>query len=83
VDDVVNLMDGASRDLELERLRTVVADNILTAEVRLNGLGGIDPARLDRSIDQIAEGFKFHRRPTASDIFDDSFLPPVGGRLIN
>jgi NitT/TauT family transport system substrate-binding protein len=83
VDDVVNLMDGASRDLELERLRTVISDNILTAEVRLNGLGGIDPARFDRSIGQIAEDFKFHKRPRASDIFDDSFLPPVGGRLIN
>jgi NitT/TauT family transport system substrate-binding protein len=83
VDDVVNLMDGASRDLELERLRTVISDNILTTEVRLNGLGGIDPARFDRSIGQIAEDFKFHKRPRASDIFDDSFLPPVGGRLIN
>ncbi|WP_409190794.1 hypothetical protein [Bradyrhizobium sp. RDM4] len=27
--------------------------------------------------------FKFSRRPTASDIFDDRFLPPLEGRLIN
>jgi NitT/TauT family transport system substrate-binding protein len=83
VDDVVGLMDGASRELELDRLRTVVADNILTGEVKRNGIGGIDPARLERSIDQIGEDFKFHKRPAAADIFDDSFLPPVGGRLIN
>jgi len=83
VDDVVGLMDGASRDLELERLRTVIFDNILTGEVKRNGLGGIDPARFERAIDQIAEDFKFHKRPTATDIFDASFLPPVGGRLIN
>jgi len=83
VDDVVARMEGGSRDLELERLRTVIADNILTAEVRRNGLGGVDTARLERSIDQVGEDFKFHKRPSAADIFDDSFLPPVGGRLIN
>jgi NitT/TauT family transport system substrate-binding protein len=83
VDEVVSRMDGGSAELELERLRTVISDNILTGEVKRNGLGGIDPARLDRSIDQIAEDFAFHRRPSASDIFDDTFLPPPGGRLVN
>jgi NitT/TauT family transport system substrate-binding protein len=83
VDDVVSQMDGGLRDLELERLRTVIADNILSGEVQRNGIGGIDPARLNRSIDQIGEDFKFHKRPTPSDIFDDSFLPPLNGRLIN
>jgi NitT/TauT family transport system substrate-binding protein len=83
VDDVVNLMDGGLRDLELDRLRTVIPDNILTGEVKRDGIGGVDPARLDRSIDQIAEDFKFRKKPSAGDIFDDGFLPPVGGRLIN
>jgi NitT/TauT family transport system substrate-binding protein len=83
VDEVVSRMDGGLRDLELERLNTVISDNILTGEVRRNGLGGVDPARLERSIDQVGEDFKLHKRPTASDIFDDRFLPPVGGRLIN
>ena len=83
VTEVVNRMDGGSRDLELERLRAVLRDNILTGEVRRNGIGGIDAARFERSIDQIAEGFKFRKRPAAADIFDDQFLPPVNGRLIN
>jgi len=83
VDDVVSLMDGASRELELERLRTVITDNILTGEVKRHGLGGIDPARLERSIGQIAEDYNFRKRPTADDVFDGGFLPPVGGRLIN
>ena len=51
--------------------------------MKRNGIGGIDPARFDRSIDQIAEDFKFQKRPSATDIFDDTFLPPLGGRLIN
>jgi NitT/TauT family transport system substrate-binding protein len=83
VDDVLRRMDDGSRDLELERLRTVLSDNILTGEVKRNGLGGIDRARFERSIDQIAEEHKFRKRPSSADIFDDSFLPPVVGRLIN
>jgi NitT/TauT family transport system substrate-binding protein len=83
VDAVVSRMEGGSRDLELERLRAVIRDNILTGEVKHGGVGGIDPARFERSIDQLAENFKFRKRPSAADIFDDSFLPPLGGRLIN
>lgn len=48
-----------------------------------NALGGLDPACLERSIDQIAEDFKFRKRPAAGDIFDGRFLPPVESRLIN
>jgi NitT/TauT family transport system substrate-binding protein len=82
-DEVVSRMDSGSRELELERLRTIIRDNILTGEVKRSGIGGIDPARFERSIDQLAEDFKFRKRPAAADIFDDSFLPPLGGRLIN
>jgi NitT/TauT family transport system substrate-binding protein len=83
VDEVLSRMEGGSKDLELERLRSVISNNILTGEVKRNGIGGIDPARLERSIDQVAEDFKFQKRPSAADIFDNSFLPPLGGRLIN
>lgn len=68
---------------QLERLRTALADNILTDEVRRNGLGGVDPARLERSIGQVAQDFKFRNRPAAAEIFDDQFLPPLAGRVIN
>jgi NitT/TauT family transport system substrate-binding protein len=83
VDEVVSRMGGGSRELELERLRAVIRNNILTGEVKRNGIGGIDPARFERAIDQIAEDYKFQKRPSAADIFDDTFLPPLGGRLIN
>jgi NitT/TauT family transport system substrate-binding protein len=82
-DEIVSQMDNGSRDLERERLLTLIRDNILTGEVQRNGIGGIDPARLERSIDQIGEDFKFDKRPTAADIFDDAFLPLLGGRLVN
>ena len=81
--EVANRMDGGSKDLELERLQSILRDNILTSEVKRNGIGAIDPVRFERSIDQVAEDFKFQKRPQASDIFDDQFLPPLNGRLIN
>jgi len=83
ITEVVSRMDGGSREQELERLRTVLRDNILTDDVKRNGIGGIDPARFERSIEQVAEDFKFQKRPQLSDIFDGQFLPPLNGRLIN
>ncbi len=83
IEQVMNRMEGGSRDIERERLSEILRDNILTAEVRRNGLGGIDVARFEKSIDQIAEDHKFKKRPTAADMFDDSYLPPLNGRLIN
>ena len=82
-DEAASRIDGGDRDLELDRLRTALADNVLTDEVKRNGLGGIEPLRLERSIDQIAQDFKFRKRPSAGDVFDDRFLPPVAARLIN
>jgi NitT/TauT family transport system substrate-binding protein len=83
VDEVVSRIEGGSRELELERLHSVISDNILTDEVRRNGIGGIDPVRLERSIDEISEDYKFRKRPQAYDIFDSSFLPPADGRMMN
>jgi NitT/TauT family transport system substrate-binding protein len=82
-DDVLTLMEGGSRELELARLRIVLRDNILTDDVKRNGIGGIDPARFARSVEQLAEDGKFRARPAVADIFDESFLPAAGSRLIH
>jgi NitT/TauT family transport system substrate-binding protein len=82
VDDVLTQINSGSRAVELERLHAVLNDNILTSEVRQSGIGGIDPIRFETLLDQIGESFKFRNRPTASDIFDNSFLPPASDRKI-
>ncbi|MCP3419090.1 ABC transporter substrate-binding protein [Bradyrhizobium brasilense] len=81
--EVASRMDGGSRDLELERLNAIIRDNILTSEVKRDGIGGIETERFERSVDQLAEDFKFQKRPHAADIFDEAFLPPIDGRLVN
>ncbi|WIG52699.1 MAG: Hydroxymethylpyrimidine ABC transporter, substrate-binding component [Afipia sp.] len=82
-DEVVTQMSSGSRELELERLRAVLQDNIVTDEVKRNGLGGIEDSRFDAGVGQIADTFEFRKRPSAGDIFDSSFLPPVSARKLN
>ena len=74
VDDILPLMEGGSRELELDRLRTVIRENILTDEVRRIGLGAIDPQRLGRAIQEVE--LKAGPRVTPEALFDDRFLPP-------
>ena len=81
-DDVLAQMDGGSRELELERVRSVLRDNIVTPEVRRDGIGGVTSARFDASLEQIAADFKFRHRPTQADVFDGAFLPPATSRRI-
>jgi NitT/TauT family transport system substrate-binding protein len=83
VADVLTRMNGGNADLELTRLKTIIRDDILTDEVRRDGLGGIDPERFARALDQLAEGLKLRARPALADIFDASFLPPAASRRLD
>jgi NitT/TauT family transport system substrate-binding protein len=83
VDAILRRDDGAKREVELERLRMAIRDNILTPEVRDNGLGGIDAARFEEGIDQIALVHTFKVKPKPDDIFDATFLPPAADRKAN
>jgi NitT/TauT family transport system substrate-binding protein len=81
IDSVLKRNETANKDAELDRLQLALRDNILTPEVKANGFGGVDMARLDRAIDQIALTYAFKSaKPKADDIFDASFLPPAPDR---
>lgn len=82
VDSVIKRVEGTRKDVELERLQMALRDNILTLEVKANGFGGVDPARLDKSIDQIALSYNFKAKPKAGDVFDEQFLPPAAERAV-
>lgn len=83
VDTLMRRDDAVKREVELERLRMAIRDNILTPEVKANGYGAIDPARLTESIDQIGLVYTFKAKPKAEDIFDASFLPPAQERRVH
>jgi len=74
--------DAGKKEVELERLRMAIRDNIITPEVRANGLGAIDDARLTEAINQIALTYAFKAKPKAADIFDPAFLPADGDRRL-
>jgi len=80
VDTIMRRDDTVKRDVELERLRMAIRDNIVTPEVRANGYGAVDLARLGESIDQIGLVHTFKAKPKPEEIFDDSFLPPADER---
>jgi NitT/TauT family transport system substrate-binding protein len=80
---VLKRNEVAKRDVELDRLQIALRDNILTPEVKANGLGGVDADRLEKSIEQIAVTYKFKGdKPKGSDLFDASFLPPAAERKL-
>ncbi len=83
VDSVVKREDLGKKEVELERLRMAIRDNIVTPEVRANGLGAIDAVRLGEAINQIALTYTFKAKPKPADIFDPAFLPPAADRKLN
>jgi len=83
IDALIKREEIAKRDVELERLRMALRDNIITPEVRANGFGAIDSVRLEESINQIALAHTFKARPKVDDIFDATFLPPAADRKLN
>ena len=83
VDSVLKRNDVAKKDVELERLKMVIDQNILTPWVKQNGWGGIDSARFGRAIDQIGLTFAYKAKPKTEDIFVDAYLPPAADRKPN
>ena len=83
VDSVLVRNDMARKEVELERLRMVLAENILTSWVKENGVGGIDPARFAQAIDQIGLAFSYRQKPKVESIFSDGFLPPASERKMD
>jgi NitT/TauT family transport system substrate-binding protein len=83
IDGVIRRNDVAKRDVELDRLRMVLDQNILTPAVKANGLGGIDRARFERAIDQIGLTFTYKAKPKPEDVFTEEFLPVADLRKVN
>lgn len=67
--------------VEMERLQSALTF-IATPAARANGMGNVDPARLQKHIDVVTEGFQLPRKLPPDMVFDASFLPPVAERRI-
>ena len=66
--------------IEKRRLTYALKTVMLTPEVAANGLGDVADARFARSFLQLQQAFEMPRVPTAAEVFDRRFLPPVAER---
>ena len=66
--------------LEVRRMQMVMP-GMLTPHVRNAGLGAIEPERLQRQIDQVAQAYGLASPPTLEQLFDARFLPPQAERM--
>jgi NitT/TauT family transport system substrate-binding protein len=82
VDAVLRRNDAAKKDIELERLRMAIRDNIVTPAVKADGYGDVDPQRFAAALDQLALTYHFKAKDKAAAIFDPSFLPPAAERRV-
>lgn len=73
-----SLMDENAEKL---RLQIALEDLYITPEVEKNGLGAVDTARLEKTIEQVAKGLGV-AVPKLEDVFDDSYLPPASDRAL-
>jgi len=67
--------------LEKDRLGMYLEEAILTPDVKKNGLGNIDPARMKKTIDVNTEAYGFKNPPTPSEVYTTEFLPPASERM--
>src|SRR5262245_8157655 len=82
IKSVMSRNETGDPKIELDRLKMSLRDNFVTPWVKANGFGGVDMARLAKSIDQIADTYEFKNRPKAEDIFTSQYLPPAAERKL-
>ena len=80
---VIKYNNVAREAVEHERLEMALRDNVVTAYVSRNGIGGIEYARFERAIKQLGQSYKFSRRVRVNEVFTDKFLPTKANRMIN
>ena len=73
---------AADAALEQRRLELSIEANVLTDYVMANGLGGIDAARMDAALAQLAETYEFQNAPDAALYFTDAYLPDASARML-
>jgi NitT/TauT family transport system substrate-binding protein len=70
------------KKLERTRLDMAIDLNILTPHVKANGMGAVEPGRLQNAVQQIAQAVKLASVPKVEEIWTDAFLPPQAERRL-
>ena len=76
-------VDGlVDKPLEIDRLKWLLANQVVNDHSKRLGIGTLDPARFARGIDQVAGAMELPRKPAVADLWTDKYLPPMAARTI-
>ena len=78
VKSMIKRNPAADLELETRRLRLAIEGNVVTEHTKANGMGSIDPSRMERAIQQLAENYQFENSPQIELYFTDKYLPKDG-----
>ncbi|KUJ75564.1 ABC transporter substrate-binding protein [Thiomicrospira sp. XS5] len=70
----------AKKAVETQRLQMCIDDHVVTDNVKANGFGGVDSARMAEAIDQVGLTYDFKNKPTPEAVFTEEFLPAKSER---
>jgi NitT/TauT family transport system substrate-binding protein len=68
--------------LETEKLMWLIKNQIVTAESKADGLGGIRTERMTRAVDTLTKAFGLSAKPAIADVYSAEFLPPADMRKL-
>jgi NitT/TauT family transport system substrate-binding protein len=68
-------MQGASKQVELDRLKIVLAQNIAKIDSKADLVGRIDPVRFAAALEQLAQINAFKSKLKPEEYFDAAYLP--------
>jgi NitT/TauT family transport system substrate-binding protein len=68
--------------IEVERLNLMIEMALKRPSVETHGVGYVDPARLQRSIETVATAFKLPQVLKPEEVYTDKFVPPQSERML-
>ena len=72
----------ADEKVELEKLRWLIKNQIVTAESKADGLGAVRSDRMDRALAVLTKAFGLNAQPARGDVFSDAYLPAADLRKL-
>ena len=68
---------------DIEKVRLNLALGLTNTEwVKKNGMSVVQPARMTKMINAVADAYSIKSIPTAESVYTEKFLPPISERLI-
>jgi NitT/TauT family transport system substrate-binding protein len=68
--------------LETAKLKWLIKNQLVTAESKADGLGGVRQERLEKGMATVATAFGLESAPKLADVFDSAFMPSADLRKL-